>query len=318
MKKLILFFAALCCMVAANAQFIPPHDEIWYTTTDGKIIDIIPEIDDVKIVSNVYKDGKGIIKGSKTFKWIDETPFQLIQNLQTVNLPSTIFGVRGKAFLASYELTTAIFNSSTPPRVFSDIFSNCNSLTKVVVPDGSVEEYKKQLHEVANKIIPLLEYTRNLCLDELNKKKNSISNSEYIAWIDKAIGDINATTSGLDAYDIYEFVLNRIESSELRGPALAAIQAAMQGEDDSEYLNSLISSDIDVINEPANPKGLIKKKEEAIAKLNAAMPAYKAGKAEAFGTLGTQQSGPAVEVTDQNGNVLKLYNPKGVTFVEQK
>ena len=37
---------------------------------------------------------------------------------------------------------------------------------------------------------------------------------------------------------------------------------------------------------------------------------------EFLGSLGEKQDGPAVEVIDQDGNVLKLYNPKQVNFIK--
>ncbi len=51
--------------------------------------------------------------------------------------------------------------------------------------------------------------------------------------------------------------------------------------------------------------------------LNGFSSGKEAGKADAFGTLGTPQNGPAIEVIDQNDNVLKLYNPKKVKFIKE-
>lgn len=318
MKKLILFFAALCCMVAANAQTVPPDNEIWYTTTDGNTVGVDPFGFSSIILYNIYEDGKGVIKCRSDISSLEVSEFQFCPNLQTIDLPRCLRRIPSLVFGGCSELTTVRCNATDPPSLNKTAFNDCDNLTKIIVPDGSVAAYKKAWAGFADKIVSNMDETKKPVLDELNKKKNSISNSEYIAWIDKAIADINAATSEQDAYDIYNAVLERIEASEVRVSALADIQAAMQGEGGSAYLNSLISGEIDAINKATNAKDIPSKKEEAIAKLNAAMPAYKAGKAEAFGTLGTQQSGPAVEVTDQNGNVLKLYNPKGVTFVEQK
>ena len=45
--------------------------------------------------------------------------------------------------------------------------------------------------------------------------------------------------------------------------------------------------------------------------------AVEAGQSNSVGTLGTQQNGPAIEVTDQNGQVITLYNPKSIKFIKE-
>ena len=57
-------------------------------------------------------------------------------------------------------------------------------------------------------------------------------------------------------------------------------------------------------------------KEKALADLQYALALYDAGKTEVLGTLGEKQTGPAIEVTDQNDNSVILYNPKKVNFIK--
>ena len=45
---------------------------------------------------------------------------------------------------------------------------------------------------------------------------------------------------------------------------------------------------------------------------------YEKTAAEVLGSLGEKQDGPAIEVIDQDDNVLKLYNPKQVNFIKVK
>ena len=45
--------------------------------------------------------------------------------------------------------------------------------------------------------------------------------------------------------------------------------------------------------------------------------AVEAGQSNSVGTLGTQQDGPAIEVTDQNGQVITLYNPKSIKIIKK-
>lgn len=42
---------------------------------------------------------------------------------------------------------------------------------------------------------------------------------------------------------------------------------------------------------------------------------YAAGKADALGTLGNEQEGPALIVTDQDGKEVILYNPTSVKYI---
>ncbi len=45
--------------------------------------------------------------------------------------------------------------------------------------------------------------------------------------------------------------------------------------------------------------------------------AVEAGQSNSVGTLGNQQNGPAIEVTDQNGQVITLYNPKSIKIIKK-
>ncbi len=53
-------------------------------------------------------------------------------------------------------------------------------------------------------------------------------------------------------------------------------------------------------------------------KLNAVISPFKAqkAKAELFGEMGTEQSGPSIDVTDQNNKTIRLYNPKNIKFLK--
>ena len=52
--------------------------------------------------------------------------------------------------------------------------------------------------------------------------------------------------------------------------------------------------------------------------LKIAIAAYKEGRANGIGTLGNQQKGPAIDLTDQDDRDIRLYNPKKVEFKEEK
>ena len=52
--------------------------------------------------------------------------------------------------------------------------------------------------------------------------------------------------------------------------------------------------------------------------LKIAIAAYNEGRANGIGTLGNQQKGPAIDLTDQDGRDIRLYNPKKTEFKEEK
>lgn len=76
-----------------------PNDEIWYTSTDGKIVEpASTERFGANIVSNTYENGKGIIKfdgpvtmiGDKDENTLDYAPFWGCRTLKTISLPSSV------------------------------------------------------------------------------------------------------------------------------------------------------------------------------------------------------------------------------------
>ena len=76
-------------------------------------------------------------------------------------------------------------------------------------------------------------------------------------------------------------------------------------------------------------KKMFSKEPETIAKIDEmldglvdmlyiALLSFQNGQSNSVGTLGNQQNGPAIEVTDQNNRVITLYNPKKVEFKKEK
>lgn len=103
-----------------------------------------------------------------------------------------------------------------------------------------------------------------------------------------------------------------------QGGAIAAIRGAMQGDTSNPYFNKLVENEMKEISSTDDQKKIDELKNAAVNKLNIAVPAYREGRSNAVGTLGNYQKGPAIEVTDQNGNVFKFYNPKNAKLTEEK
>ena len=100
--------------------------------------------------------------------------------------------------------------------------------------------------------------------------------------------------------------------------AIDEIRNAMQEYSNVPYFNNLVAREIDDIKNTYDNNVINEKKEAALNRLNAAIPAYRAAITDVIGTLGTQQKGRVIEVTDQKDQVFKFYNPKKVTPIEVK
>ena len=77
----------------------PPNNEIWYTSTDGKIVE--PNKKDgfgSTIVSNTYEDGKGIIKFYNGIQSIDISTFGGCKRLTSITLPLSVTEIGESAF----------------------------------------------------------------------------------------------------------------------------------------------------------------------------------------------------------------------------
>ena len=87
----------MCCVVMANAQLgTPPNNEIWYTTTDGKVCE--PHKKDVfgtSIISNTYENGHGTIKFNGNVTTIGEQAFYKCSRLVSISMPNLVteFGI---------------------------------------------------------------------------------------------------------------------------------------------------------------------------------------------------------------------------------
>ena len=95
----------------------PPNNEIWYTSTDNKIV----SPNDINcfgatIVSNTYSNGKGIIKFNNDITKIGDNAFNKCDRLISITLPDGILEICGNAFIhCCCYFTTALskMNSAT-------------------------------------------------------------------------------------------------------------------------------------------------------------------------------------------------------------
>ena len=134
-------------------------NEIWYTSQNGEVIQ--PHKTDafnVKIVSNTYNDGKGVITFAAKLTTIKASAFYNCDGLTDITMPNSITSIGESAFLGCNGLTSiAIPNSVTSigERAFFGCynlakvtngngitsigdyaFNHCNHLTSITIPEG--------------------------------------------------------------------------------------------------------------------------------------------------------------------------------------
>ena len=136
-------------MASAEIKLSPATNQIWYTSSDGEIVE--PTYTDhffgATIVSNTYENGQGVITFDKDVTMIGDLVFSEQNNanghkLTSVILPNSIIYIGKGAFLDCSLLTSFVIpqNLTTIKR---STFSGCTSITSITIPDSvtTIEHY---------------------------------------------------------------------------------------------------------------------------------------------------------------------------------
>lgn len=143
----------------------PRHNEIWYTTTDNKIV--TPDTRygfGANIVSNTYQNGKGVITFDSDVKQIGINTFNKCNTLVSIVLPNSVTEIGNYAFSMAlnggnltsvtlpdsvtkigayaFYLSSKLSNINLPKNLITidqNAFRNCTALTSITIPD-KVEE----------------------------------------------------------------------------------------------------------------------------------------------------------------------------------
>lgn len=83
----------------ATEYYFPNSNQIWYTSTDGAIIELDENaFENVKITANSYKNGKGIITFDNDLISLTKGTFTHNDNLVSISLPNSITNFGGGEF----------------------------------------------------------------------------------------------------------------------------------------------------------------------------------------------------------------------------
>lgn len=151
MKNLLLLIVALFC-VACNKPSSEdlggstssgstndnpiPYKEIWYTSTDGKIVNPSwPLSYDGSLVYNEYKNGKGIMAFSEDVTHIGESMFFNRVTLKSISLPNSVTKIGKDAFAGCSNLKDVSL-PVTIESIGANAFASCASLKTFTVPSN--------------------------------------------------------------------------------------------------------------------------------------------------------------------------------------
>ena len=116
----------------------PPNNEIWYTSSDVKVVKPYKDGKDIfgaEIESNTYKDGKGIIKFKDDVTTIGEDAFNRCISLTSVTIPNSVTEIGNYAFYNCKNLISVTIPDSVTA-IGEGAFSRCESLTSVPIPNS--------------------------------------------------------------------------------------------------------------------------------------------------------------------------------------
>lgn len=115
----------------------PPDNEIWYTSTDGQIVQ--PDLSIGKpaltLLSNTYENGKGVLVFEEDLETIPFGVFSFCNTLESVVFPDGVVTVKNAVFEYCENLVSVRF-PSTVTQLGGYLFHDCFNLESVNIPEG--------------------------------------------------------------------------------------------------------------------------------------------------------------------------------------
>lgn len=254
---------------------------------------------------------------------IGMSAFSLCQKLTSITIPSSVKSIGQGAFVYCTGLTSITVLAPTAPALGKDAFYlHDGYITEIAVYVTNISSYNKfsQWGGIFTNISEISwDDSKKLVLDEIAAELGDIELSdEEQAQYDNCLSIIKETeqTGNSDAAilidDIKAQALAIVRVAKVRiakESAIAAIETAIQGETSAGIAN-LAQSKKTLIGSLDDVNAINNAKAAALELIST----YKAGKGDAFGSLGEQQNGPAIEVI-KDGERIILYRPDRVNFI---
>lgn len=303
MKKLLFLFAALCCTVVAKAQTCPPNDQLWYTSSDGQVVMPNRFNFNVKITSNTYENGKGVITFDGELTSIGQSAFYTTK-IASVSIPASLKKIGTSAFSICDDLKTLVIPSNSQlQEIGNDAFNVANIEGELTIPASvtiignnafdrcpltKVYMSTEDLHRMGRRIFP--ETTLVLVAPQLYERYTSYFGNDFKIevplkeWQEYTLNQIDAarrTINALSDEDNADLatVINIIKNAKVFDETLDA------------YYHSFVLID--------RQKAFEEKVKTVLA------------------SMASRQDGPAVEIVGNNGQTFRLYNIKNVRYIKE-
>ena len=207
---------------------------------------------------------------------------------------------------------TAAFNELT-----YYLESELNSCIYAINASSTKAEVNTQKSNALNCIA--LRRSKNEAKAEIEAQRDLVTDwsEAEISVIAAYLDAIENCSSTNDVSSTLHDALNYMAQHGIRASALAAITNAMGEYANINYLQELVTTEIDNINNATDAETITANKEAALAKLAIAVPAIEVGQAMILENLPTEgTTGPAVRITKQGKSDLILINPDKVEFIK--
>ncbi len=112
-----------------------PLNQIWYTSTDGNIVEPKQTADfGANIISNTYENGRGIITFDGDVLYIGEHAFSS-WILKSIEIPNSVTRIESEAFGSCHNLSNINFSNSLT-FIGDYAFDHCVNLKTILIPDS--------------------------------------------------------------------------------------------------------------------------------------------------------------------------------------
>ena len=115
-------------------EYFPENDEIWYTSTDGKIVTTYYRFFNSNLIANDYRNGIGVIKFASDLTTIGAGAFSNKSNLRTIYIPKSVTSI-GNAIFQDCEFLSNITMPDSIAEIGDFTFEHCAALTSFTIPD---------------------------------------------------------------------------------------------------------------------------------------------------------------------------------------
>ncbi|MBR5464396.1 MAG: leucine-rich repeat domain-containing protein [Alistipes sp.] len=133
-----------------------PSNQIWYTSTDGKIVTPYRDNFGAYFVSNTYTNGKGVLTFDGAVTTIGWTAFYECTSLASIMIPEGVTSIGQEAFRDCHSLNQVILPSSLNTIGYM-AFEDCESLNSIYLPKNLTEIETYAFSSCALKTITLPE-----------------------------------------------------------------------------------------------------------------------------------------------------------------